>query len=429
MSEKDKKSKIEPRVLKGFRDFLPKEQIARQKMVENIRKSYELFGFSPIETPTLEYSDILTGKYGDEGDKLMYRFKDNGDRDVALRYDLTIPLARVVAQYGDIKKPFKRYQIANVFRADNPQKGRYREFCQCDADIVGSDSIAADAEILALAGFVLENLGVKDFEIRVNDRRLLDEYIKSEEFEENKKFSIIRTIDKFDKIGEEAVRKELKEIGFGNDKNIDQLIRFIKIRDFKNINNVEFSTNLLVNLEKYGKEIQNVVEIAKKLNPNLSIVIDFTIVRGLDYYTGMVFETKLLKAPEYGSVLSGGRYDNLIGTFANKSIPAVGMSVGVDRLFAALAELKLVPEVKTVTKVLAPNVQIAAMLRQVGINTETLYDSPDFDKMRKYAESREIPFMIVVDPSEANENKVKLIEMKTGNKKIDTLENIIKQIK
>ena len=166
MANEDKKqSKIEPRVLKGFRDFLPEEQIARQGMVENIRKSYELFGFSPIETPTLEYSDILTGKYGDEGDKLMYRFKDNGDRDVALRYDLTIPLARVVAQYGDIKKPFKRYQIANVFRADNPQKGRYREFCQCDADIVGSESIQADAEILALAGFVLERLGVKDFEI------------------------------------------------------------------------------------------------------------------------------------------------------------------------------------------------------------------------------------------------------------------------
>jgi histidyl-tRNA synthetase len=394
-------SKVEPRTLKGFRDFLPEEQIARQKMVESIRKSYELFGFSPLETPTLEYADILTGKYSDEGDKLMYRFKDNGDRDVALRYDLTIPLARVVAQYGDIKKPFKRYQIANVFRADNPQKGRYREFCQCDADIIGSESVNADAEILALAGFVLEKLGVKDFEIRVNDRRLLDAFFGEEKISADKKISILRIIDKLDKIGEGKVAEELEEIGVG--KEILKTIVGKKL--------------------PAGSELEKIINGAKKLDPKIKIVFDFSIARGLDYYTGLVFETKLLGAPEYGSVLSGGRYDNLVGTFANKSIPAVGMSVGIDRLFAALQELKLVSEQKSVTKVLVANFdetlgakysEIANTLRAAGINTEMLYEVSDLKKNLKYADDRGIPFVVIVGQDEAKEGKVTLKNLQKG---------------
>ena len=399
-------SKIEPRTIKGFRDFLPEEQIARQKMVEIIRQSYELFGFSPLETPTLEYSDILTGKYGDEGDKLMYRFKDNGDRDVALRYDLTIPLARVVAQYGDIKKPFKRYQIANVFRADNPQKGRFREFCQCDADIVGSESINADAEILALVGLTLEKLGVKNFEIRVNDRRLLDSFFDEQKISAEKKVSILRIIDKLEKIGEEKAVEELKEIGI--DGKIVKAIAGKKL--------------------PAGSDLEKIITAAINLNSKAKIVFDFSIARGLDYYTGLVFETKLIDAPEYGSVLSGGRYDNLVGTFANKSIPAVGMSVGIDRLFAALQELKLVPEIKTVTKVLAPDAKTAAALRTAGINTEYLFETSDFKKMMKYAEDRNIPFAIIIDESEAKESKVKLVNMQTRDKKVVTLEEAIKTI-
>jgi len=410
------KKNIEPRTLKGFRDFLPEEQIARQKMVESIRASYELFGFSPIETPTLEYSDILTGKYGDEGDKLMYRFKDNGDRDVALRYDLTIPLARVVAQYGDIKKPFKRYQIANVFRADNPQKGRYREFCQCDADIVGSESINADAEILALVGFTLEKLGVKDFEIRVNDRRLLDSFFDEQKIPPEKKVSVLRIIDKLEKIGADVVGKEITELGV--DKKIVKMITEKKL--------------------PAGSELEKIVSAAKNLNPKAKIVFDFSIARGLDYYTGMVFEVKLTNAPEFGSILSGGRYDNLIGTFANKSIPAVGMSVGVDRLFAALQELKLVPEIKTVTKVLVANFdenlgakysQIANILRESGISTEVLYEFSDLKKNLKYASDRNIPFVVIVGSKEAASGKVTLKNMKTGEQKETTLEEAIKVIK
>lgn len=396
------KGKIEPRTLKGFRDFLPEEQIARQKMAENIRQSYELFGFSPLETPTLEYSDILTGKYGEEGDKLMYRFKDNGDRDVAMRYDLTIPLARVIGQYGDIKKPFKRYQIANVFRADNPQKGRFREFCQCDADIVGSESISADAEILTLAGFTLEKLGVKNYEIRVNDRRLLDE-----EFGSEKKTDILRIIDKLEKIGEEKAGDELEAMG------VDRKIL----------------KKILEKRMPVGSELEKIISAAKKINPKAKIVFDFSIARGLDYYTGMVFETKLLDAPQYGSVLSGGRYDNLIGMFSNKSVPAVGMSVGVDRLFAALTELKLVDKAKTVTTVLTSDTKVAAALREAGINTETTYGDFDFKKTMKYAEDRGIPFVIIVDEEEMKEGKVKLIDMKTSERVVDTIEKIVKLIK
>ena len=409
-------SKIEPRTLKGFRDFLPEEQISRQKMVDNIRKSYELFGFSPIETPTLEYADILTGKYGDEGDKLMYRFKDNGDRDVALRYDLTIPLARVVAQYGDIKKPFKRYQIANVFRADNPQKGRYREFCQCDADIVGSESINADAEILALTGFVLENLGVKNIEIRVNDRKFLDEYLNLEKISEDKKTFVLRIIDKLEKIGIEKVGEELEEIGV--DKKIVAAIGEKKL--------------------PIGSNLEKIIALAKKINPKIKIVFDFSLVRGLDYYTGTVFEARITDAPQFGSVAGGGRYDNLIGIFTNKKIPAVGISIGLDRLLAALQELKLVPIEKTVTKVLVANfdeklgakyAEIVGVFRAAGINTETLYEVSDLKKNLKYADDRAIPFVAIVGENEAKSGKVTLKNMKTGDQKEVSIEEAIKEIK
>ena len=417
-------SKIEPRTLKGFRDFLPEEQIARQKMVDNIRKSYELFGFSPIETPTLEYSEILTGKYGDEGDKLMYRFKDNGDRDVAMRYDLTIPLARVVAQYSDIKKPFKRYQIANVFRADNPQKGRFREFCQCDADIVGSESINADAEILGLVGFTLEKLGIKNFEIRVNDRRLLDSFFDEQKINKDKRVSLMRLIDKSEKSDPKLIREELRKGGL-DDRGIDMIFGGI-------------SQSLVI-----GTKLQKIVSIAQMslnryLNPKAKIVFDFSIARGLDYYTGMVFETKLLDAPEYGSVLSGGRYDNLIGMFGNKSVPAVGMSVGIDRLFAALQELKLVPVEKTVTKVLVANfdeklgakyAEIIGVFRAAGINTETLYEVSDLKKNLKYADDRGIPFVAIVGANEAKAGKITLKNMKTGDQKEISVEEAIRIIK
>ncbi len=399
-------------------------------MVDNIRQSYELFGFSPIETPTLEYSDILTGKYGDEGDKLMYRFKDNGDRDVALRYDLTIPLARVVAQYGDIKKPFKRYQIANVFRADNPQKGRYREFCQCDADIVGSENIQADAEILALVGTVLENLGVRDYEIQVNDRKILSALYKSCGFDIDEQKIVIRAMDKIEKIGQKGVKKELeKDLPQEKVNNLFSSIgRYVANINVENPEGLKSIRKSFLDLNLPSR-ILDVIESAFKINPKIRFTIAFSIARGLDYYTGTIFETRLTKAMQFGSVLSGGRYDNLVGTFANKNVPAVGMSVGVDRLFAALQELKLVPEIKTVTKVLAPDAQTAATLRAAGINTEYLFEAPDFKKMMKYAEDRNIPFAIIIDESEAKENKVKLVNMQTRDKKVMTLEEAIKEIK
>ena len=421
-------SKIEPRILKGFRDFLPEEQIARANMVEIIRKSYELFGFSPIETPTLEYSDILTGKYGDEGDKLMYRFKDNGDRDVALRYDLTIPLARVVAQYGNIKKPFKRYQIANVFRADNPQKGRYREFCQCDADIVGSESINADAEILALTAKTLENLGIKNYEIKVNDREILGALSDEIGILKEKNNNFFRILDRFDKVGKQQTVDDLRQEGI-TEKQAGLVIEAIE---------KGMESEIIANSLSKNKILKDKINRLSDIGRNSKIVFDFSIARGLDYYTGMIFEVKLTNALEFGSVLSGGRYDNLIGTFANKSIPAVGMSVGVDRLFAALQELKLVPEIKTVTKVLVANFdknlgakysQIANILREAGINTEVLYEFSDLKKNLKYASDREIPFVVIIGSKESASGKVTLKNMKTGDQKEISIEEAIKEIK
>ncbi len=338
---------IEPRNLKGFRDFLPPQQIIRQKMMDSIRASYESFGFEPLETPALEYADILTGKYGDEGDKLMYRFKDNGDRDVALRYDLSIPLARVVAQYdNDIKKPWKRYQMSPVWRAENTQKGRFREFYQCDADIVGSTSPLADAEVLALASQTLQKLDIetKDFIIRVNGRGIIRDFYTKLGLSESEQISAMRAVDKVAKIGRDGVEKELAVHGFSAD-NIQSIVSFADTR-ITDITNTTLIEENFPEIQDSLGELINIVRYALKLAPNTNIVIDFSIARGLDYYTGMIFETYLLKATQFGSILSGGRFDELVGTFAKKSIPAVGLSVGLDRFISALEESDLITKTK-----------------------------------------------------------------------------------
>jgi histidyl-tRNA synthetase len=413
-------SKIEPKTLKGFRDFLPSEQIARARFIETIKASFEVFGFDPLETPALEYAETLTGKYGDEGEKLMYRFRDNGDRDVALRYDLTIPLARVVAQNGDLKKPWRRYQIAPVWRAENTQKGRYREFYQCDADIVGSTNPLADAETLVLAGSTLEKLGVKDFEIRVNDRRLLDAFFDREGIEAGKRVDVLRAIDKVGKIGEAGVSDELERAGIdkGATKKILQA--------------------LVSNEIPAGSELEKIIALAREMNPRLVIKFDFSIARGLDYYTGLIFETVLIAAPSYGSVLSGGRYDNLVGMFANKPVPAVGMSIGLDRLFAALQEMKLVTLVPTNTRVLILNMddslqadylRMVSELRAAGVNTALYYEAGDMKKQLGYASDRGIRYSLIYGTKEKEEGKVVIKDMTTGEQNAVSLGEFIKVLK
>ena len=398
-------AQIEPKTLKGFRDFLPSEQIARARFIQTIKASFETFGFDPLETPALEYAETLTGKYGDEGDKLMYRFKDNGDRDVALRYDLTIPLARVVAQNGELKKPWRRYQIAPVWRAENTQRGRYREFYQCDADIVGSSNPLGDAEILALAGATLTELGVKDFEIRVNDRRLLDAFFDEQKIDAGKRVSVLRAIDKLAKVGEAGVADELEKAG-------------VATGAIKNILKAVVSNAL-----PQESELSRIIALAREMNPDLNISFDFSIARGLDYYTGMIFETVLTTAPAYGSVLSGGRYDNLIGMFSNRPVPAVGMSIGLDRLFAALEELKLIDKKGTTTQVMILNldeslvgeyVRMASELRAKGTNTVLYYESGDMGKQLKYASDRGIGSVVIYGPDEKKEGTAIVKDLSTG---------------
>jgi histidyl-tRNA synthetase len=432
---------IEPKTLKGFRDFLPQDQIARQKMIDTIKRSYERFGFEPLETPVLEYAEILTGKYGDEGDKLMYRFKDNGDRDVAMRYDLTIPLARVVAQYeNDIKKPWKRYQVAPVWRAENTQKGRYREFYQCDADIVGTTSPLADAEILALGASTLCALGLgkdgSEFVMRVNSREIISAFYDSLKFTPEQQVSAMRAVDKIDKIGADGVREELSKYGFSPDA-AKAIIGFAETR----IADIEDIAGALADFPAVAdalKKLVNIVRSALVLAPGTEFIIDFSIARGLDYYTSMIFETNLKALPAIGSILSGGRYDNLVGTFSNRPVPAVGASIGLDRLIAALQELKLVPEEKTVAKALIVNfdealqneyLKMASDLRQAGVNAVLYFDRADLKKQLSYASDKGIRYVVIYGSNEAKEGKVVVKDLEKGTQeKVDLpmLTNILK---
>ncbi len=417
-------AKIEPKNLKGFRDFLPEMQIPRQQMIETIKASYETFGFEPLETPVLEYAETLVGKYGDEGDKLMYRFKDNGDRDVAMRYDLTIPLARVVAQNGELKKPFKRYQVSPVWRADNTQKGRYREFYQCDADIVGSTSPLADAEILALVAKTLQNLGINSFVVRINSREIISAFYTSLALSEAEQLTATRIVDKMDKIGPKEVENELVKAGISQ-ANAQEILRFAStsvdgIRNQADLGNIAESFPAI---KEPLRKLSTIIEYAYVQSPDAKFVVDFSIARGLDYYTGMIFEVNLTSAAGFGSICSGGRYDNLVGIFSNKPVPAVGLSIGLDRLMAALEELNLLPDAKTTAQVLIVNfdesltndyLKIASELRAASINTVVYFEAADLKKQLSYAGDKGIKFAVIYGPDEAKEGKIVVKNLEKG---------------
>ncbi len=378
-------NKITPRTLKGFRDFLPKEARKRQFVIDKLRSVFESYGFEPLETPALEYAEILEGKYGEEGEKLMYKFEDKGGRKVALRYDQTVPLARVIAQYSNsIPLPFKRYQISNVWRGENPQRGRFREFLQCDIDIAGISSSRSDAEIIQVAMESLERLGFKNFKILVNDRSLFEKIPKD----------ALLSIDKLGKIGEKKVMAELSQ------KGID-----VKILD-------------KIKLNKPGEKLQKIISLIK----DKRVIFEPTLARGLDYYTGLIIEVEV-EGFDAGSVGGGGRYDNLIGLFSNQTIPAVGFSFGFDRLIEAIDELNLFPAEVTTTKVLVTlfskelekeSIQTASMLREKGINTEVYLDEAKMDKQLKYANQKGIPYVVIIGPDEAKSASATLKNMKTG---------------
>lgn len=396
---------IKPQTLKGFRDFLPREAKKRQYVISILKKVFEKYGFEPLETPVLEYEEILAGKYGEEGEKLMYRFEDLGKRKVAMRYDQTVPLARVVAQYeNQIAFPFKRYQISPVWRAENTQKGRFREFFQCDIDIVGSDSSLSDAEIIAAAINSFKKLGFKNFKVLLNDRALFKKLTTQ----------TIIIIDKLKKIGADNVCKELV------DKKISA--------------NFEEAKNLLNSLlnQKPTQRLNEIIKDLEQFDVDKSY-IEFcpTLARGLNYYTGVIFEIEVAEYP-YGSFAGGGRFNNLIGLFTNKQIPAVGVAFGFDRIIDGMQALQLFPpelsesSTQALVTIFSPqlknkSLEITRELRYNDIRTEIylgeIKEKNPLEKQLKYADQKGIQNVIIIGPEENEKKVVTIKNLKTREQK------------
>lgn len=416
----------EAKTLRGFRDILPSGAIIKEEMLDKIKGVFKSFGFVPIETPHLEYGEVLLGKGSEEIQKELYKFKDNGGRDVALRFDQTVPLARFVVQNrGKISLPFKRYAIGNVFRGERAQAGRYREFTQCDFDFIGTKSILSDMEIIQVINNSLETLGIENFTISINNRKILNglaNYLEVEDRIED----ILRVIDKIDKIGKDSVKQELSEAIKLNDKQIEEIIKFISIKqsdedfekqcqEYKNYNNL---------MSEGICELEEIFEILKTLNMKTqNYKIDFSIARGLGYYTGIVYETTLDDLPSMGSVCSGGRYDNLTQSFSKEQMSGVGASIGIDRLIAVLEKLELMKGKETTAKVLILNIdknyikniyQLAENLRKQKIKTEVYPDIINMKKQFKYANNKGHNFVIIIGENEIKNGSIVLKNMVTG---------------
>lgn len=397
---------IEPRVLKGFRDYLPEAEIERSALLDLLEHTFRSFGFVPIDTPALEYSEILLGKGGGETDKQVYRFKDNGERDVALRFDLTVPFARFMAEHVDeLYLPFRRYHMAKVWRGENTQRGRYREFMQCDFDIVGTEAVQADTDIVLCICAAMKALNVGGFKLRINHRGLFNRFLEKTGIRE-KSVDILRLVDKLDKIGAEEMTKELSaEIG---QEAADKVLSYIsKEADFE---------STLAKLEKLAggpgddsSRLRAILDNARAAGAGDAIVLDPSITRGLDYYTGVVFETFLDAMPQIGSVCSGGRYDELASLYTTRKLPGVGASVGLDRLLAALEGMGRTSPRPGYTDLLILNLdeslepryqQIAAAARAAGLGCEIYPEKKKLAQQFAYAEKKGIAWAIVLGGDE-----------------------------
>ena len=422
-------NKVEPRTLAGFMELLPDEQILFEQMKQKIEKTYQKFGFLPLDTPIIELSEVLLAKAGGETEKQIYRF-NKGDTDLSLRFDLTVPLAKFVAKnYGNLSFPFRRYQIGKVYRGEKVQKGRFREFYQCDIDIIGDGelSILNDAEIPSVIYTIFKELGFDDFTIRINNRKLLNGLFESLSQNENAT-EILRIIDKIEKIGKDAVIEELEKINVPKE-SINKILDFIEI-DGTTDEKIEQLQNLKIENEMFKTGLEEITQTIKYIRifgiPENNFKLDLTIARGLDYYTGTVYETFLNKYREIGSVCSGGRYENLAEYYTNKKLPGIGISIGLTRLFYVLNELNLIKaEQKSISKVLVipmtedlkVPIEIANKLRAEGINTEIYLNDKKLKAKMKYADKLQIPYVIVVGEDEINSGKVKIRNMETGEEK------------
>ncbi len=415
---------VEPRLPRGTRDIVPQKMLLRRYVVRVIERVFERFGFEPLQTPALELAQTLMGKYGPDAEKLIYEARHReGKEELALRYDLSVPLSRVVAMNPDLVKPFKRYQIAPVWRAERPQKGRYREFYQCDADIVGTSSMLADAEIITMIFTILSELGFREYVTKLNNRKVLTALGEYSGVPPTLLGGLYRSIDKLDKIGREGVREEMV-------KNQIPAESVAKILDLIALP-VDDLAAWRKQLRDYPtgvggiQELEEVLKFTREMGVNPArLQIDLTMVRGLEYYTGPIFET-VVTEPKIGSLTGGGRYDGLIGLFSKNSLPATGTTVGIERIIDVMEDLQMFPSDlgKTVTQVLitvfdearrAASLKVAMILRSAGINAEVWYDLDGLGKQMKYAAAKGIPFSIILGPDEAAANAVTLRDMTTG---------------
>ena len=421
---------ITPQTLKGFRDYLPETMIPRRQIINAAAEVYESFGFAPIDTPALEYLEILQGKGSDETDKQMYKFQDAGGRNVGMRFDLTVPLARFSAQHiNELGTPFKRYHIAPVWRGENTQHGRYREFVQCDFDTIGTTGVESDIEAVLVIYTLFCRLGFKDqFVIHVNNRQILNGVLETMNLRD-KSVSVLRAIDKLPKVGAEKVIEELKQTAGATDEQCESLLAMASLTG----TNDEVLTSLSQiaassELAQAGiARLRQILDGAKAAGiADSAVQIDLSIARGLDYYTGVIFETFLTELPKIGSVCSGGRYDNLAELYTKQQLPGIGASLGLDRLLAAMEELGKLPDAKTPADVLIlffdaerlnDYIKMSVELRNAGVKVE-LYPEPKKIKAQmQYADRKGFKYVVIAGSKEFEEGKVQIKNLADGSQK------------
>ncbi|MGQ9458402.1 MAG: histidine--tRNA ligase [Anaerolineae bacterium] len=434
--------KIAPRVPRGMRDILPEKNILRQYVIGQIRQVFEAFGFEPLETPALELWETLMGKYGPEAEKLIYEVQHRGGKErLALRYDLSVPLARVVAQYPHLTKPFRRYQIAPVWRAERPQKGRYREFYQCDADIVGSASMLADAEVIHLIYEVLQRLGFRAFTIRINHRKLITGLGEFSGVPQDLLGGLYRAVDKWERIGPEGVREELLKAQVPR----EAAERLLSLLQETHGPSRAVLQALRTQMAGYPIALEGIAQLEELIGylealevPEAAYRVDVSMVRGLEYYTGPVYETTV-EEPRIGSITGGGRYDGLVGLFSEQSLPATGTTLGIERIIDVMEELQMYPpSLKgTVVQVLVARfgegtlpaaLRLARDLRRAGWPTELSYDEARVGDQIRYALKKGIPFVAILGPDEVSSGSVALRNLGTQEQVAVPQEEVVQRL-
>jgi histidyl-tRNA synthetase len=434
-------ARVEPRTLKGFRDYLPQAMIPREALIDTARRVYRSYGYAPIDTPALEYLDVLTGKGSDETDKQLYRFQDHGGRDVGLRFDLTVPLARFAAQHlAELPLPFKRYQVAPVWRGENTQRGRYREFVQCDFDTVGTTGVASDIETVLVVHDLMRAIGVERFTIRVNHRGVLNGLLEKHGLAE-RSTAVLRALDKLAKMGPDKVRAELAESAGATPAQADALLALASIEGAPD--EVLAQLAPLVAGSETGElalaRLRRVLDgVVAGGAASGRVRVDPSIARGLDYYTGLVLETTLDELPEIGSVASGGRYDNLAGLYTNQPLPGIGASLGLDRLLAALDELGRLPTARTTADALivyfaedrlSDYLALAASLRAAGIGVELYPEAKKLAKQLQHADKQGFRVALIAGPDELARGECQVKDLASKTSVTVTLDQVAGEVR